>query len=293
MKEIILLSIISLLISSFAVASPVDKDTKIEIITPFSNTGSTYNLIKHQEELLTEMGWNVEFRAAGSCANGSNIIRNSNNPVVYIWDTDMLVKNNTNHPCYIERESPSQIIDIWYVFTDYLCRVGDTDIRLENATGSVTIGVNEKSAYPDSYHNALQETTDARLIPVHYRNSTKILNAAKVGEIDYILVSVGPNKNTSEYITCDYNMSPNSVTTEVGKIESFSETLHSDFTMLGIMYAASQNMPDELMEEFREDWILTTRSEYVKNNAERKGWVGSENLPLTTLEDKINYIYNR
>ena len=293
MKKNILLPIIPLLISAFAVAcSPVDKDTKVDIITPFSNTGSTYNLLKHQEGLLTNKGWNVKFRATGSCANGKNVIENSDNPVVYVWDEAMIPSDNTNHPCFMEKESPSQIVDIWYVYTDYLCRVGDNTTKLEDAKGRVTIGVNKKSVYPDSYHNELQAITQSKLIPIHYRNSTEILNAAKVGEVDYILTPQGPNKENSEYISCDYNMTTSSISNEVGETQSFSDTFGSSFTNLGIMYAASQNMPPEMMEEFRKDWVSTTRSEYVKNAAERMGWAGSDKLSPTTLEEKVNYIHS-
>lgn len=265
------------ILSTFAVTSQaesVDKSKNINLISPWTNTGSSHALGQKQSEMLAEKGWNLTngrgYQSAGNCLNAFNVINNSDDPSIYIWE-DAYHTKESGDPCYKDPIKESELVSLWYTWTEYMCRTDEDLPTIDNATGTVTLGVPPVYSFGEDELKLVEAMTNAEVKIVRYENIPSVLGGAKVGEVDYVYGMLAPNsERTKDVLSCSHNSSKATVNGTKSISESFDNI---DYSYVGVAYLVSHDLDQNTINEFRKDWHETIENEEISSVFKSRSWV--------------------
>jgi len=274
-------------------AIAVDKTQNINLISPWTNTGSSHALGQEQSRQLAEKGWNLTngkgYQSAGNCLNAFNIIDNSEDPSIYIWENAYHSKTS-GQPCYRDPIKESEFVALWYSWTEYMCRTDENLPRIDDATGTITVGVTPVNFFGEERKKVVEAMTDANVQLVRYENAPSVLAGAKIGEVDYVYGMYAPGSERTEGIlTCSYNSSTASINGTDSISASFDDI---DFSFIGIAYLVSHDLDQETINAFRDDWNETVESEEISSVFSSRSWSKPSAFDNMTTEEIHSLITN-
>ena len=294
LKKLSAMILIASTVTTTAVLAEVSKPDNIRFISPWTNTGSSHAIGQKQSELLAEKGWVLNdgdgYQSLGNCLKALDIVEKSDEPVIYIWES-MYHTDDKSYECYQEPVKQENVVSLWYSFTDYVCRADDDLLPVDQASGSIRVGVSAAYDFTEEKENILRNITDADVNLIRYENWPSILSAAKVGEVDYVWSGLAPGEQTEGTLFCDYNTTGS----EVLGTQSISDTFDNiDYEFSGVVYLVAKGLDQATIEEFKNDWYATIESDEISTIFERKSWISpSEHVGVESREDIYQLILDK
>lgn len=121
----------------------------------------------------------------GSCVEATNIIKNTDKPVISIAETLYL---SENHPCYLMHEEYF-ITTIGMAGLYFCTNIPNDEIALEKFKGDIRVGHFNGEMFRIPINKILDNMSGSNSRTVPYRSTPDAIAAMKAGEVDFIVTA--------------------------------------------------------------------------------------------------------
>jgi tripartite-type tricarboxylate transporter receptor subunit TctC len=261
--------------------SQVFDQSKIVVLSPFRQGGSTMPFLKEFSDELSKHGVTADLRFLGNCRLADHTLNNSTDKHLYLWSS--VIKEECPRKNSL---LPSNFIGMINWSPTYFCgRHQNLDhYRSNSAVIGTSSGVVNRTL-----SEQLRDKINPNIRVVQYANSGAVRTALIAGEIDLVVTNLGKVMEQEKLVTCYAATSTqrigniNTVSSIIGKT-SFSE--FSDINWISAVNFSSAEI--DAIRKIYNAWVQTSGYKALMNAQAREWPPESVTQQISEIENSLN-----